>query len=78
MGYSVSDGERNPDAFSLAAPVFERTDQLIGVLAIAGPISRFTPESESLYLPDLIPAARLLSERFGMNDDEIPDAHAHI
>lgn len=65
LGWSVSKGERNPDAFSLAAPVFERKNQLIGALTIAGPISRLTPESERRYLSDLLKAAHLLSDRFG-------------
>ena len=70
QGYAVSKGERNPDAFSLAAPIFERKDQLIGSLAIAGPISRFTPESESAYLSYLMEAARLLSKRLGLRDSK--------
>ena len=70
LGYALSKGERNPDAFSLAAPVFERKDQLIGSLAIAGPISRFTPESEKIYLTDLMIAARTLSEQFSLKDNK--------
>jgi len=70
LGYAVSQGERIPDAFSLAAPVFEQKDQLIGALGIAGPISRFTPEYESTYLADLMREARLLSEQFGLRDSK--------
>jgi DNA-binding IclR family transcriptional regulator len=70
LGYALSKGERNSDAFSLAAPVFERKDQLIGSLAIAGPISRFTPESEKIYLTDLMIAARTLSEQFSLKDNK--------
>ena len=65
IGYAVSRGERNPDAFALAAPVFERKNQIIGCLALAGPISRLTPETEDSYLADLLEASQLLSERFG-------------
>lgn len=64
-GYAISKGERNPDAFALAAPVFERKDQLIGAVTIAGPISRLTVESEQSYLSDLKNATQLLSEQFG-------------
>ena len=63
-GYAVSKGERNPDAFSLAAPVFERDDQLIGAIAIAGPISRFNSETKDIYLKELMGSAQLLSELF--------------
>jgi len=65
-GFAISKGERNPDAFALAAPVFERKNQLIGSIAIAGPISRLTSESEQSYLSDLKKAAHQLSELFGL------------
>jgi DNA-binding IclR family transcriptional regulator len=68
-GFAISKGERNPDAFALAAPVFERKNQLIGSIAIAGPISRLTSESEQSYLSDLKKAAHQLSERFGLKND---------
>ena len=69
-GYAISRGERNPDAFALAAPIFERRDQLIGAMAIAGPISRFTAEAEQGYLSDLKRAAKLLSEQFGLRSGQ--------
>lgn len=65
-GYAISKGERNPDAFALAAPVFERKDRLVGAISIAGPITRLTPESEKRYLADLKQAAALLCRRFGL------------
>lgn len=67
-GYSVSKGERNPDAFSMAAPVFERKGRIIGALAIAGPISRLTKETQADYLSELLQAAKQLSERFGFRE----------
>lgn len=68
VGYSVSKGERNPDAFSMAAPIFEREGQIIGALAIAGPVSRLTTETQETYLSDLLQNARLLSESFGFQE----------
>jgi len=63
-GYAVSEGERNPDAFALAAPVFERKDHLVGAISIAGPISRFKPDNRKSYLKSLLHAVQSLSERF--------------
>lgn len=65
-GYAISRGERNPDAFGLAVPVFEREDHMVGAIALAGPITRFSPESEKKYLAELKRSAKLLSHRFGM------------
>lgn len=65
-GYAISRGERDPDAFSLAAPVFERHDHPLGAIAIAGPISRFSQEREACYLRELLSAASLFSARFGL------------
>jgi len=70
LGYAVSRGERNPDAFSIAAPVFERDDHLIGAIAIAGPISRLNQENEKWYLTELLKSAGLLSECFSKNKAE--------
>lgn len=64
-GYGISKGERNPDAFSMAAPVFERKKQLIGAVAIAGPISRLSVEgTEKKYLGELLNSANILSRKF--------------
>lgn len=68
VGYSISKGERNPDAFAIAAPVFERKDILLGAISIAGPISRLSPETESKYVVDLLDAAKKLSRQFGLRD----------
>jgi len=65
-GYALSQGERNPDAFSLAAPVFEGKDKIIGALAIAGPISRLSATTQENYLTDLISAAQTLTDKFGL------------
>ena len=64
-GYAISRGERNPDAYAIAAPVFEQKKQILGAVSIAGPISRLTLENEKLYLAELINATRSLSEQLG-------------
>lgn len=65
-GYSISKGERNPDAFAIAAPVFEHHHSLLGALSIAGPISRLDqPGKEEEYLHELLGAAGYLCASFG-------------
>jgi len=66
VGFAISRGERNPDAFAMAVPVFERKNHMVGAIAIAGPITRFTPEAEKKFLADLKQSAALLCHRFGM------------
>jgi len=63
-GYAISKGERNPDAFAIAAPVFEAKDQILGAVSIAGPISRCTSETEDIYLEGLLKSATKLSKQF--------------
>lgn len=65
QGYSISKGERNPDAFAIAAPVFERPDRIIGALSLAGPLSRLSnTETEKGYISEILQAAATLSLRF--------------
>jgi DNA-binding IclR family transcriptional regulator len=63
-GYAISKGERDPDAFAIAVPVFEAKDQILGAISIAGPISRCTSETESIYLEDLLKFAAQLTQQF--------------
>ena len=63
-GYAVSRGERNPDAYAIAAPVFEQKGQIVGAVSIAGPISRLTPENEKHYRSELLRATQALSGQF--------------
>jgi len=76
--FAISKGERNPDAFAIVVPVFERKNHMVGAItititiaiaiaiAIAGPITRFTPEAEKKFLADLKQSAALLCHHFGM------------
>lgn len=63
-GYAISKGERDPDAFAMAVPVFEAKDHILGAISIAGPISRCTSETENIYLESLLASADLLSKQF--------------
>ncbi len=69
LGYSLSLGERVPDAFAVAAPVFDSKNDLVGALGIAGPLSRFTAPVKKEYLKLILEAAENLSHQLGQRGD---------
>lgn len=60
-GYYVARTDFEPDAFSVAVPIFGPQQRLAGSLAIAGPLSRLTPE----YTAKLIASALKAASRIG-------------
>jgi len=64
-GYASSRGERSPDAASVAAPIRDHSEQVIGAMSVAGPVSRITPKRQSEVAPYLVEAAAHLSHRLG-------------
>lgn len=65
QGYALSFGERLSDAAGIAVPIFGFGDSLQGVLGIAGPIQRFTPETIPERLKLVSEGAAELSWRLG-------------
>ncbi|MCM2502828.1 IclR family transcriptional regulator [Aureimonas altamirensis] len=61
--YHVTRGERDPQVASMACPIFNVENKLIGTLAISGPTNRFTDEIIASYLEPLRRAASELNER---------------
>jgi DNA-binding IclR family transcriptional regulator len=64
-GYAFSRGERIADAASVAAPIFDHTNTVIGSMSIAGPISRLTLERQTGFVPVLLEATTELSRKLG-------------
>jgi DNA-binding IclR family transcriptional regulator len=65
-GYHATFGERDRAVGSIAAPVFGRNHVLVGVVAVTGPIERFTPAAAGGYVRFLrLATARLTSELGG-------------
>ena len=64
-GYAFSQSERAADAASIAAPVFDHDNYLIGAISISGPVTRFTPIHRPVYLEQVRMAAERLSVRLG-------------
>jgi len=63
--YAFSQSERAMDAASLAAPVFNHENRLIGAISIGGPVTRFTVNNRPGYLEQVLKAAMRLSMRLG-------------
>ncbi|MBO8172079.1 MAG: IclR family transcriptional regulator [Bacillaceae bacterium] len=56
-GYATSIEEREPGTSAVAAPIFNRSGQLIAALAVSGPSSRMTPEKMEEFAPEVIQSA---------------------
>src|SRR5690606_841288 len=56
VGYSYSQGERDPLASSIATPVI-RNGYLIGAISICGPLPRLSHERAIDFLPSLLRTA---------------------
>ena len=44
LGYAVSYGERQADAFSVASPILQAGDVVFGAISVCGPAQRFNEE----------------------------------
>ena len=60
-GYSMSRGEREEGAASVAAPVFGFNGELTGAISVSGPCFRLTPEKQREIVPFVVAACREIS-----------------
>ena len=67
-GFSISRNEGTPGAQAVAAPVFNFSNQLVGVLSVSGPIDRFKGKNIENILKCVLEASNLLSKTFGKED----------
>ena len=66
QGYAITDQEYEAGVFSIAAPVRDRSGEVIAAINVTGPVDRFTPEIvQQRHLPLLLGAARDLSVALG-------------
>lgn len=63
QGYAFSMGENTPGAHSIAAPVYNAKEKLVGALAISGPSNRMNVENMNVLLSVVVAAAEHLSFR---------------
>jgi DNA-binding IclR family transcriptional regulator len=53
------------DAASIACPVFNHENRLVGAISIGGPVTRFTPDHRPGFVQQVLKAAEKLSTRLG-------------
>lgn len=64
-GYATSDGERQADAGSVAAPVFDVSGEVIGAISVCGPRYRVTAGFVEEIAPHVVEMAGRISHRMG-------------
>ncbi|MFD8338271.1 IclR family transcriptional regulator [Streptomyces solisilvae] len=64
-GFASSDGERQAEAGSVAAPVFGLDDSVVGSISVCGPKSRVNSEFVERVAPLVVAAAAEISARMG-------------
>ncbi len=62
-GYATSMEEREAGASAVAAPVLNRSGEIIAALAVSGPVGRLTQEKMESFAPRIREAARRMGKR---------------
>jgi DNA-binding IclR family transcriptional regulator len=64
-GYATSGGERQGDAGSVAAPVFDVSGEVVAAISVCGPRYRVTPTFVEEIAPQVVGVADRISRRLG-------------
>lgn len=64
-GYGISRGEREPGAYSVVAPVWDASNQVVASLAISGPEFRLSDEQLELNIKGILCASQAISKKLG-------------
>ena len=64
-GYAVSRGEREPDAFSVTAPIWDASGYVRASISISGPNFRLTDKHLKNYIQDIMVASKEISRKLG-------------
>jgi DNA-binding IclR family transcriptional regulator len=64
-GYAISRGEREPDAFSVTAPVLDSGDHAVASLSISGPNFRLNDNKAKKYITWVLAASEEISNKLG-------------
>lgn len=73
VGYAYSDGERQADAGSVAAPIFGFDGSVRGSISVCGPRARVDDEARARFIPPLLESADTISRALGWHGG-LPDA----
>lgn len=69
-GYGISQGEREPNAYSVVAPVWDARDQVIASLSISGPNFRLTDKQLKMNIRGVLSAAKDISYKLGYGEEQ--------
>lgn len=72
-GYAISREERVKGSFSVAAPVFDYSGQLIGGISLAGPIQRLSEERIPALIEKVKMTAKQISRSLGYSENYLED-----
>ncbi|MBE1552993.1 IclR family transcriptional regulator [Sporosarcina limicola] len=65
-GFVITKGEVDKDVIGIGAPIFNRFNQVIASLTIAGPSFRISKEQSELFAKELLITARKITEQLSM------------
>jgi DNA-binding IclR family transcriptional regulator len=68
-GYAVSRGEREPDAFSVTAPVWDASGRVVASISISGPNFRLTDKQLKKNIQEILAASKAVSNKLGYNNN---------
>jgi DNA-binding IclR family transcriptional regulator len=68
-GYAVSRGEREPDAFSVTAPIWDASGKAVASISISGPNFRLTDKQLKKNIQEILTASKEISYRLGYKDN---------
>jgi DNA-binding IclR family transcriptional regulator len=65
QGYAVNRGEWRASVCGLAAPIFDASRRAVAAVGISGPVERLKPAALKAFTPDVVQAARSISQSLG-------------
>ncbi len=65
QGYAINRGEWRESVGGLAAPIFDSARRPLAAVGISGPVERLKPARIKAFTPDVVRAAREISEALG-------------
>lgn len=68
-GYAISRGEREPDAFSVTAPIWDAGGRVVASISISGPNFRLTDKQLEKDVQEILDASKEISNKLGYNNN---------
>lgn len=77
QGYSITVDEIDVGAHSITGPIFDKQNQIIAAMSIAGPSIRFSEENIQRYIDLIIKVTNNISEKLGFERETTIDMQTH-